>query len=88
MHHPFTLWARFYAKAVNCCAELRFILDSGPDGGECPPVGPCRGFPEPGKEATCSMIIDQFADLAVLPDFPNGLNEYTCHAFPGARARG
>ncbi len=32
------------------------------------------------------MIIDQFADLAVLPDFPNGLNEYTCHAFPGALA--
>ncbi len=69
--------ARYYAKAVNCCAELKLILDSGPDGGDCPPVGLCRGFP-----GNCADLPDQFAALPVLPDFPDGLADYTCHAFP------
>ena len=68
---------RFYAKGANCCADMRLILDSGPDGGACPPVGPCRGF-----EGNCGDIADQFATLPVLPDYPNGLQEWTCTAFP------
>ena len=68
---------RFYAKAVNCCNDLRLILDSGPDGGACPPVGPCRGF-----EGNCGDLADQYATLPVLPDFPNGLADWTCTAFP------
>jgi hypothetical protein len=62
---------------VQCCAELRFILDSGPDGGNCPPVGPCRGF-----EGNCGQVSEQFMSLAVLPDYPDGLSEYVCHLFP------
>ena len=69
--HPF----RF--PTVNCCAELRGILDSGPDGGACPPVGPCREF-----EGNCADIMEQFADVPVLPDFPNGMSEYFCTQFP------
>ena len=67
---------RFYAKGVNCCAELRIILDSGPDGGDCPPVGMCRGF------ESCSELMTQFADVPVLPDFPDGLADWVCEAFP------
>jgi hypothetical protein len=52
-------------------------LDSGPDGGNCPPVGPCRGF-----EGTCGYITAQFAELPVLPDFPNGMQDWVCTAFP------
>jgi hypothetical protein len=52
-------------------------LDSGPDGGNCPPVGPCRGF-----EGTCGYIAEQFAELPVLPDFPNGMQDWACTAFP------
>ena len=68
---------RYYAKAVNCCAEVRLLLDSGPDGGECPPVGDCRGF-----NGTCGELPKQFATVAVMPDYPNGLQDYTCTAFP------
>ena len=68
---------RFYAKGVNCCAAARLLLDSGPDGGNCPPVGPCRGF-----EGTCGQLAAQFAEVPVLPDFPNGLADWTCTAFP------
>ena len=68
----------YQLKAVNCCALIRIILDSGPDGGACPPgAGPCRGF-----EGNCADITAQFADLPVLPDHPNGLADYECHAFP------
>ena len=56
---------------------MRLILDSGPDGGACPPVGTCRGF-----EGNCGDIANQFATLPVLPDYPNGLQEWTCTAFP------
>ena len=52
-------------------------MNSGPDGGNCPPVGPCRGF-----EGTCGDITNQFAELPVLPDFPDGMADYTCTAFP------
>ena len=52
-------------------------MDSGPDGGECPPAGPCRGF-----DGDCSDIAEQFASLPVLPDFPDGLAQWTCTAFP------
>ena len=68
---------RFYAKAVNCCAELVAILDSGPDGGNCPSATNCRGF-----TGNCADITDQFADVPVLPDFPDGLADYTCTAPP------
>jgi hypothetical protein len=67
----------FYAKGVNCCAELRALLDAGPDGGSCPPVGACRGF-----EGTCGQITAQFESLSILPDYPDGLADYICHAFP------
>ncbi len=62
---------------MNCCAALRQILDSGPDGGNCPPVGPCRGF-----EGTCGDITNQFAELPVLPDYLDGMADWTCTAFP------
>ena len=65
------------AQGVNCCVVLRQILDSGPDGGNCPPVGPCRGF-----EGTCGDITNQFAELPVLPDYPDGMQDWTCTAFP------
>ena len=53
------------------------MLDSGPDGGFCPPVGDCRGFP-----GNCADLPAQFATIAVLPDYPQGLQDYMCHAFP------
>ena len=53
------------------------MLNSGPDGGFCPPVGDCRGFP-----GSCADLPAQFATIAVLPDYPDGLQNYTCHAFP------
>ena len=52
------------------------ILDAGPDGGNCPPVGTCRGF------ESCSELMAQFADVPVLPDFPAGLADWVCTAFP------
>ena len=73
-HRPDSL-AR--TKGANCCNDMRLILDSGPDGGACPPVGPCRGF-----EGNCGDIATQFATLPVLPDYPNGLQDWTCTAFP------
>ena len=62
---------------MNCCAEVVAILNSGPDGGNCPSAADCRGF-----TGNCADITDQFADLPVLPDFPDGLADYTCTAFP------
>ena len=63
---------------MNCCAAIRLVLDSGPDGGNCPPgAGPCRGF-----AGNCGDTIAQFADLPVLPDHPNGLSDYVCTSFP------
>ena len=56
---------------------MRLLLDSGPDGGECPPVGDCRGY-----NGTCGLLATQFATVAVLPDYPNGLQDWTCTAFP------
>ncbi len=68
---------RFYAKAVNCCAELTAILDSGPDGGNCAGPADCRGF-----SGNCGDMTAQFANVPVLPDFPDGMADYVCHAFP------
>ena len=56
---------------------MRLLLNSGPDGGECPPVGDCRGY-----NGTCGLLATQFATVAVLPDYPNGLQDWTCTAFP------
>jgi len=56
---------------------LRLILDSGPDGGNCPPVGLCRGF-----AGNCGDIAAQFADVPVLPDYPDGMADFVCTAFP------
>jgi hypothetical protein len=67
----------FYAKGVNCCAELRMLLDL--ESGDCPPVGECRGA---AAETSCGDLALQFAATPVLPYFPDGLAEYTCHAFP------
>ena len=71
------LLTRARAQGANCCNDMRLILDSGPDGGACPPVGPCRGF-----EGNCGDIANQFATLPVLPDYPNGLQDWQCTAFP------
>ena len=65
------------AKAVNCCAEVVAILDSGPDGGSCLSAADCRGF-----TGNCADIVNQFADLPVLPDYPDGMVDYICTAFP------
>jgi hypothetical protein len=67
----------FYAKGVNCCAEVRMLLDM--ENGDCPPVGECRGV---AAEGNCGDLAITFADTPVLPYFPDGLAEYTCHAFP------
>jgi hypothetical protein len=66
----------YYARGVNCCAEVRMLLNW--DGG-CPPAGPCRGVDEAGN---CGELPQLFATTPVPPYFPNGLSEYTCHAFP------
>jgi hypothetical protein len=67
----------FYAKAVNCCNDVLDLLNSGPDGGFCAAAGDCRGF-----NGTCGELPAQFAKIAVLPHYPNGLVDYTCTAFP------
>lgn len=56
------------------------MLDGGPDGGNCSPAdfnAPCRGF-----TGECGVLEDQFAYVAVLPDYPNGMIDYDCEAFP------
>ena len=56
------------------------MLDGGSDGGNCPPSdfnAPCRGF-----TGECGALEDQFANLPVLPDYPNGMVDYDCQAFP------
>lgn len=57
------------------------MLDSGPDGGNCPPVGPCRGF-----EGNCGQVAQQFATVPVLPDYPAGLADWVCTEFPNEDA--
>jgi hypothetical protein len=73
----------YYTKAVNCCAALRALLDGGADGGDCPPApaAPCRGF-----SGDCADLAAQFAAVAVLPDYPDGLADWTCTAFPNDNA--
>ena len=53
------------------------ILDSGPDGGNCPAAGDCRGF-----NGTCADVVQQFADVPILPDYTAGMADYLCNAFP------
>ena len=53
------------------------LLNSGPDGGFCPSIDNCRGY-----SGTCGQLPDQFATVPVMPDYPNGLQDYTCTAFP------
>ena len=62
---------------MNCCAEVVSILDGGPDGGNCPAAGSCRGF-----NGTCADVVQQFADVPILPGYPSGMSEYSCNAFP------
>jgi hypothetical protein len=40
-------------------------------------VGDCRGFP-----GDCAALPGLFESVPVLPDYPDGLADYTCHAFP------
>jgi hypothetical protein len=75
-HLLVNIWM-YYAKSLECCARLRLILDGGPDGGNCPPAGACRGF-----EGTCGDITAQFAQLPVLPDYPDGMQDWVCTVFP------
>ena len=71
-------YLRFWVKAVNCCVDVRALLNAGPDGGACPPGGgPCRGF-----DGECALLPVQFAAVPVLPDYPDGLADYSCAAFP------
>jgi hypothetical protein len=56
----------FYAKGVNCCAEVQFLLGSLAEG----VLGNCGDLPA------------AFADTPVPPYFPDGLRDYVCHAFP------
>ena len=42
----------------------------------CPAIGPCRGV-----EANCGDLATVFADTP-LPEYPNGLMDWTCSAFP------
>ena len=64
-------------RAVDCCAQVVAILDSGPDGGYCASPADCRGF-----VGNCADLVDQFASLPVLPGYPDGMADYTCTAFP------
>jgi hypothetical protein len=66
-----------FCSPVNCCAEVVSLLDGGPDGGNCASPAYCRGF-----VGNCADIAAQFAEVPILPYFPNGLADYTCHAFP------
>jgi hypothetical protein len=70
----------FFVKATNCCEAIRFVLDNGPDGGACPPydnAAPCRGY-----AGECGTLQVQFAAVPILPDYPDGLADFNCAAFP------
>ena len=53
----------------------RTILNLGPDGGNCPFTGACRGYSGP-----CFMLPIVFSAVPVVPDFPDGLKDYRCTA--------
>ena len=61
----------FYARGVNCCAEVTALLG-------CSPGAPCRGR----EGVLCGDLPTVFATEPVMPDFPNGLADYTCRQFP------
>ena len=71
--------ARFLRTKRGSCNAVRDLLNSGPDGGSCPPGYslPCRGF-----TGECGDITSQFGSIPVLPDYPDGLADWNCHAFP------
>ena len=74
----------YYVKAVNCCSQLRSILNSGPDGGFCPSSGgPCRGF-----DGDCGALRTQFEALPVRNAYASGLASYACDAFPNSEGAG
>jgi hypothetical protein len=70
----------YYSRGVQCCAEMRAIL-------ECDPVGPCRGY-----SGDCGDYATQFANVEGPFWYADGpkdpptkhmyLDEYVCHAFP------
>jgi hypothetical protein len=77
-----SIW--FYSsRGAQCCAEIRAILG-------CAPAGPCRGY-----VGDCADILAQFSDVEGPYIFSDGpgepptphmyLDDYVCHAFPGAR---
>ena len=61
----------YYSKSLNCCVEIRGLLDDG-SGTVCPPAlftAPCRGF-----TGNCADVMDQFSPVqGALPD------GYVCH---------
>ena len=71
--------ARFLRTKRGSCNAVRDLLNSGPDGGSCPPGYnlPCRGF-----TGECGDITSQFSSIPVLPDYTHGLADWNCHAFP------
>jgi hypothetical protein len=71
------LLTRLLPAQVNCCADVRAVIDA--DTGNCPPVGACRGTAE---NANCGDLTKQFETVPVLPDYPHGLKDYKCTAWP------
>ena len=73
-HHP----RFFYSKSLNCCIEIRGLLDDG-SGTVCPPAlftAPCREF-----VGNCADVKAQFEGVQdALPD------DYECHQFPDETA--
>lgn len=53
------------------------VVDSGPDGGNCPPAGECRGF-----TGNCGDIAKQFENVPIMPLYPYGMADYACTAWP------
>jgi hypothetical protein len=64
-------------QGVNCCAELQLILALC-----CPAEGACSGVPATYRQASCGELLGMFDAAPLLPYFPDGLSDYTCHAFP------
>jgi hypothetical protein len=60
----------FYAKAVNCCAEVRDILADA-----------CAATPT-ACAGSCADLANVFASTPVPPAFPDGMADYVCQAFP------
>jgi hypothetical protein len=61
----------YYARGVNCCAQVLSILG-------CASAADCRGV----SGANCGDLAAAFASSPVLPDYPDGLADWSCNAFP------